>query len=93
MIITINDLMIFGLLIVYALWFIFDSLRDIKQSRKQTCFVYCPRCHNELVSSESFVEDHDGIVEYKCDKCGEVSFWDFAHYPVPYLLEYDTRTM
>ena len=63
-----------------------------KKNHKQTCFVYCPRCHNELVSSESFVEDHDGIVEYKCDNCGEVSFWDFAHYPVPYLLEYDINT-
>lgn len=52
---------------------------------KQTCFVYCPMCRNELVSSDSFVEDKDGIVKYKCDKCGNISFWDFAHYPVPYL--------
>lgn len=52
---------------------------------KQTCFVYCPMCRNELVSSDSFVEDKDGIVKYKCDKCGNISFWDFIHYPVPYL--------
>jgi hypothetical protein len=37
------------------------------------------------VSSNSFVEDIDGIVKYECDKCGNISFWDFAHYPVPYL--------
>lgn len=85
MIITINDLMIFGLLLIYALWFIFNSLREIKQSHKQTCFVYCPKCRNELVSSNSFVEDKDGIVKYKCDKCGNISFFDFIHYPVPYL--------
>lgn len=55
------------------------------KKRKQTCFVYCPKCRNELVSSNSFVEDKDGIVKYKCDKCGNISFWDFVHYPVPYL--------
>lgn len=52
---------------------------------KQTCFVYCPKCRNELTSSTSFVEDKDGIVKYKCYKCGNISFWDFIHYPVPYL--------
>ena len=24
-------------------------------------------------------------MKYKCTKCGNVSFWDFIHYPVPYL--------
>ena len=57
----------------------------VKSKPKQTCFVYCPKCQNELVSSNSFVEDKDGIVKYKCDKCGNVSFWDFTHFPVPYL--------
>ena len=63
----------------------FAKLKARLKKRKQTCFVYCPRCKNELVSSNSFVEDKDGIVKYKCDKCGNVSFWDFAYYPVPYL--------
>ncbi len=52
---------------------------------KQTCFVYCPKCKNELVSSNSFIEDKDGIVKYECDKCGNISFLDFIHYPIPYL--------
>lgn len=55
------------------------------KTRKQTCFVYCPKCHNELTSSNSFVHDIDGIVKYKCDRCGNISFWDFIHYPVAYL--------
>lgn len=55
------------------------------KNRKQRIFCYCPRCRNELVSSDSFVEDRDGIVKYKCSQCGNVTFWDFIHFPVPYL--------
>lgn len=54
--------------------------------KNQTCFVYCPKCRNELVSSNSLVEDNGYIVKYKCDKCGNISFWDFASYPMPYLI-------
>ena len=50
---------------------------------KQTCFIYCPNCENELISSDSFIEDRDGLVKYRCTKCGRVSFWDFIHYPAP----------
>ena len=53
--------------------------------KKQRTFIYCPRCHNELISSDSFVEDKDGIVKYKCTECGNVTFWDFIHFPIPYL--------
>lgn len=53
--------------------------------KKQRTFIYCPKCHNELISSDSFVEDKGGIVKYKCEKCGNISFWDFIHYPIPYL--------
>lgn len=56
-----------------------------KRKPKQTTYCYCPECNNELVSSNSFVEDVDGIVKYRCDKCGEITFWDFIHYPVPML--------
>lgn len=74
-------IVIFGLIILCVVMYI-----DIKRPRyKQTCFVYCPQCRNELVSSNSFVEDKDGIVKYKCDKCGNISFFDFIHFPVPYL--------
>ena len=52
---------------------------------KQTCFIRCPKCRNELISSDSFVEDRDGFIKYKCTKCGNISFWDFIHYPAPFL--------
>lgn len=79
-----------GWLIYVVTYGLLDSIyaifRGFKKKPKQTCFVYCPKCRNELVSSNSFVEDKDGIVKYKCDKCGNISFWDFGNYPVPYLL-------
>lgn len=56
-----------------------------KRKPKQSTYCYCPKCNNELVSSNSFVEDNDGIVKYRCSKCGEITFWDFIHYPVPFL--------
>lgn len=78
-----------GWLIYVATYGLLDSIyaifRGFKKKPKQTCFVYCPRCRNELVSSNSFVEDRDGIVKYECSRCGIVSFWDFAHYPAPVL--------
>lgn len=49
------------------------------KTRKQTTFCYCPKCRNELTSSDSFVYEIDGIVKYRCDKCRNVSFWDFIH--------------
>ena len=87
-----NKIVIGILLAIFIIQTVYVYIKA-RRPPKQTCFVYCPNCHNELVSSNSFVEDHDGIVEYKRDMCGWVSFWDFAHYPVPYLLEYDIRTM
>ena len=82
-----NDVAIGALLtcaLVYSIGFIKDLFNKFRKP-KQTCFVYCPKCRNELTSSNSFVEDVDGIVKYKCDKCANISFWDFAHYPVPIL--------
>lgn len=60
-------------------------LNLLKRKPKQYTKCYCPKCNNELVSSTSFVEDNDGIVKYKCCKCGLITFWDFVHFPVPYL--------
>lgn len=60
-------------------------IKLFKRRPKQSTYCYCPRCNNELVSSNSFVADRDGIVEYQCSRCNEITFWDFARYPVPYL--------
>lgn len=81
------DIAVTAFIVTTAVIFIRDvrKFRSKRRKYKQTCFVYCPKCRNELVSSNSFIEDKDGIVKYKCDKCGNISFWDFIHYPVPYL--------
>lgn len=51
---------------------------------KQTCWVYCPFCDLELVSSNSLVLDKE-LVTYKCERCGAVSTWDFDSFPVPVI--------
>ena len=52
---------------------------------KQHTFIYCRKCNNELVKNGQFIEDNDGIIKYRCSKCGNISFWDFANFPVPML--------
>lgn len=64
---------------------VFGILRNRKKKPKLYTFIYCPKCNNELISSDSFVEDNDAIIKYQCKECGNISFWDFAHYPVPVL--------
>ena len=63
----------------------FSIRKFFKKKCSQRTFVYCPRCNNELVRNGHFIKDNDGIVKYECSKCGNVSFWDFAHFPVPCL--------
>lgn len=58
-----------------------------KKKNKQTTFVYCPNCDNELISSDSFVKDED-FVYYKCSECDIESIWDFDA-PAPILIRYD----
>lgn len=53
--------------------------------RRQHTFVYCPRCNNELVKNGQYIEDNNGIIKYRCSKCGIISLWDFVDFPVPYL--------
>ena len=54
------------------------------RKREQRCFCYCPKCNNELISSNSFVSDEE-FVTYKCVECGEVSKWIFD-VPTPILI-------
>lgn len=56
---------------------------------KQHTFIYCRKCNNELVKNGRFIEDNDGIIKYCCSKCGNITFWDFANYPVPKLIKDD----
>lgn len=64
---------------------IFEKIKEKREKRKQHTFIYCPRCRNEMIWNGHFINDNDEIIKYKCSKCGEISFWDFAHFPVPYL--------
>lgn len=52
---------------------------------KQHTFVYCPKCNKEMVANGHIIEDNDGVVKYKCSRCGNISFWDFIRFPVPVL--------
>lgn len=66
----------------------FIGLNNIKT--KQTCFVYCPQCNTELISSNSFISDKN-FVTYKCKNCKEVSEWDFDSFPIPVLIKKNTK--
>ena len=56
-----------------------------KERHQQHIFIYCPRCRNEMIKNGHFISDNGGIIKYECSKCGNVSFWDFVNFPVPYL--------
>lgn len=72
--------------IIIKVGFIISSaINNRKNKRRQHTFVYCPKCNNELVKNGQFIEDNDGIVKYRCSECGNISFWDFANFPVPML--------
>lgn len=65
-----------------------EILEDLKRmfgKEKQTTFIYCPNCNNELVKNGNFIKDTD-LVYYKCKKCGMNSKWLFDA-PVPILIK------
>jgi Zn-finger protein len=70
-----------GLLVRYGNW------RASLSEKKQTCWVWCPYCRNELTSEHGgdWREDATGAVVYTCAGCGAVTRWDFDA-PVPLLL-------
>lgn len=61
--------------------------------RRQTTWVYCPWCRNDLVSCSrsKWVESHN-FLQYFCGKCGSPSTWDFDTFPVPIHIRYHERT-
>ncbi len=55
---------------------------------KQTTFIYCEKCGNELCSTGSLVSDTydekgDNHVLYKCSKCGHKCDYNFDIAPIP----------
>lgn len=53
---------------------------------KQRNWVWCPKCHHDLVGTNSFREETD-YVYYKCSNCSTESKWDF-NCICPILLDY-----
>jgi len=55
---------------------------------KQTTWVYCPNCDNELTGKYSTVvlDDNHGMI-YECLQCGMMSRWDYDA-PTPIFLGY-----
>ena len=78
---------IISLIFFIGIGMIIDRIFMKIKSRRQYTFIYCCNCHNELISSNSFIKDEDGIVTYKCSKCGLVKKYDFMHYPVPVRID------
>lgn len=72
------------------------ALRPIPMTRT-ACF--CPTCHEDLVSSGSYVGLNPTILgptacpaeSYRCASCGTVSSWDFDSFPVPVMLSFFTE--
>lgn len=58
-------------------------VEERKRYYNQHCFVWC-ECGNELIFSNS-VATYTDYVDFKCDKCGRISKWDF-NAPAPFLL-------
>ena len=55
---------------------------------KQTCWVWCPTCRNELTADDESLYHYEmGLVVYGCAECGTVSKWDLRDAPAPLLIE------
>lgn len=74
--------------IIGWLGFIFYHGKKLKED--QTTYVYCPKCHVELISTNSYYgRDTTGLdlEHFKCNNCGTDSIWDFD-LPTPILIEW-----
>lgn len=68
------------------LGFIFYNNKKLKES--QTCYVYCPVCHTELISTNSYIgQTEKGLEQFRCNVCRTNSLWDFD-VPTPVLKDY-----
>lgn len=68
------------------LGFIFYNSKKIKES--QTCYIYCPVCHTELISTNSYIDQTSkGLEQFRCNVCRTNSLWDFD-VPTPVLKDY-----
>ena len=69
-------------------WLGFIFYNDKKLKENQTCYVYCPICHTELISTNSYIgQTEKGLEQFRCNVCGTNSLWDFD-VPTPILKGY-----
>lgn len=69
-------------------WLGFIFYNDKKLKESQTCYVYCPICHTELISTNSYIgQTEKGLEQFKCNVCRTNSLWDFD-VPTPVLKDY-----
>ena len=78
------DILLAAIIIMFG-FITSEIINKHRFKKKQYTFIYCPKCNKDLIKNGHFIEDNDGIIKYKCAKCGEISFWDFANFPVPML--------
>lgn len=48
--------------------------------------MYCQKCGNELIKNGLFLDNTRDMDRYKCSRCGDISTWDVAHFPIPVLI-------
>lgn len=69
-------------------WLGFIFYNDKKLKENQTCYVYCPICHTELISTNSYIgQTEKGLEQFRCNVCRTNSLWDFD-VPTPVLKDY-----
>lgn len=69
-------------------WLGFIFYNSDKLNEEQRCYIYCPRCHTELISTNSYVgQTSKGLEQFRCNVCRTNSLWDFD-LPTPVLKDY-----
>ena len=69
-------------------WLGFIFYNSDKLNEELRCYIYCPRCHTELISTNSYVgQTSKGLEQFRCNVCRTNSLWDFD-LPTPVLKDY-----
>lgn len=63
-----------------------EKLPIFTKMAHRSTYCWCTECGNDLVR-DSFISDVEGMVNYKCTRCGSGSKWDFTSAPIPLVIE------
>lgn len=67
---------------------LYNKTREKKVAERCGCICYCPKCKeilNDFSDCKKLTEE--GLYEYTCSSCGEVSKFHFGIAPVPIYVE------